>query len=183
MSHIFNPKNFKKLDHPNRKKALPIDDVLSILELEKHIHLADVGCGVGYFAFPFAEKVELVYAIDTADVMIEELKKRNTYSNIKTYVGEFTETLENKSVDVFFTSTLIHELPDFKTFTQAAYHCIKDGGQLVYLDFDIIPNTPGPALEKRVPSDHVVALFQSLNLKDICVHKIGDTFYMVVGRV
>lgn len=181
MSHIFDPKKFAKLDSPERRKKLPATEVIKLLKLPPGSRIADVGCGVGYFAFPFAQEGHTVFAIDTSEIMIEELKRRIQSENISPLLGPFKDHLKVASIDVFFTSTLIHELDDLESFSNEAVSTLSEGGQLVHLDFDTKNDTMGPPLHKRVPSQKVIDLFNALGLKDITHHAINDVFYMVTG--
>ena len=181
MTHIFNEKHFKKLDSPERRKILPIDDVISMIGLKDDMVVADVGCGIGYFSFPFAKVSDKVYGIDISEVMIEELTKRNTSHNVIPLLGDFVEKL-NENVDIFFTSTVIHELPDLGEFTKSAIDKLTLNGQLVYLDFQKKETGFGPSVDKRVSSDDVVKLFETFGLNEIDKILLNDVFYIVKGR-
>ncbi|MCH4891391.1 class I SAM-dependent methyltransferase [Acidaminobacter sp. JC074] len=181
MSHIFNEKHFKKLDSPERRKILPIDKVIESIQLDENMIVADVGCGIGYFSFPFSQTAKKVYGIDISEVMIEELEKRNKDKLVIPILGDFKEKLSEK-VHVFFTSTVIHELPDLKQFTRDAIDKLDVDGRLIYLDFQKKETGFGPSVEKRVASDDVVQLFESLGLKDIENIELNDVFYLVIGK-
>lgn len=144
-------------------------------------HIADVGCGIGYFSFPFAEHFEVVHAIDINPIMIDELKRRNKMDNIQVGLGDFNDLLADDSQDVFFTATVIHELDDLSGFTKDAIRKLKIGGTIAYLDFEKKEGSMGPPIEKRVASSSVEALFREMKLKDIRTHKIGQDFYLTTG--
>lgn len=182
MSHIFNPKHFKKLESKERYVLLPPELIIEHLGLQPAWTVADVGCGIGYFSFPFAEHVKKVIGIDISDVMMEEFNKRNSYSNVQGRLGDFSDLLDHASVDVFFTATVIHELNDLPSFTKAAYQVVKSGGKLAYLDFMKKDTTAGPPVSKRIASETVVSLFQEIGLSNITTSKINDVFYLVVGE-
>lgn len=181
MSHIFDDKKFAKLDSPERKKAMPVVDVLELLPHKNGV-IADVGCGIGYFSKPFAAYYKEVYAIDISALMIDELKKRITEENISPLLGDFNTLLDNDSLDVFFTATVIHEIEDLEGFTKQAIHKLKSEGTIVYLDFEKNGSQMGPPNEKRIASSEVVELFKTLSLRDIKTYPIKDNFYIVLGR-
>ncbi len=181
MSHIFDEKKFKKLDSPERRKALPVEEVLAALPTTKG-SIADVGCGIGYFSFPFAEFFDQVHAIDISAIMLDELERRSTYDNIHIGLGDFNELLKDGSMDIFFTATVIHELDDLKGFTELAIQKLKHGGYLAYLDFKKIDGTMGPDVNKRIAEESVEALFGDLGLKEIEAHSIKEVFYLVTGK-
>lgn len=181
MSHIFDDKKFKKLDSPERKKAMPVEAVMDALPIRTGI-IADVGCGVGYFSKPFATCFAQVLAIDISEIMINEFKNRITENNIVVMLGDFNELIADNSLDVFFTATVIHELPDLEAFTKQGIVKLKEDGYIAYLDFEKNGSEMGPPNEKRIASVEVMTLFQKMNLKDIKNHPIGDNFYLVIGQ-
>jgi len=182
MSHIFDSKKFKKLESPERKKMLPVSEVLSFLPLEKDSVVADVGCGIGYFSIPFAGVSTEVFAIDISQIMIDELKKRVSKENIRVCLGDFSNFLDKNSIDIFFTATVIHEVDDLKDFSLKAIEVIKTGGYLVYLDFMKKEMSFGPDIDKRISESELIDLYKELGLTDIMSHHISDTFYIVKGK-
>lgn len=58
MTHKFAVSNKDKLDNPKRRALLPPHDVLLKLGLPEGAKMADVGCGIGYFAILSAVKKE-----------------------------------------------------------------------------------------------------------------------------
>lgn len=181
MSHIFNEKHFKKLDSPERRKMLPVEKVMNHIGLEESMVVADVGCGIGYFSFPFSEVTRKVYGIDISEVMITELIKRNRSDKVVPILGNFVEKLDEQ-VDVFFTATVIHELDNLDKFTKDAIAKLKPQGQLVYLDFQKKETGPGPDVDKRIAADTVVDLFNNHGLYDVEKIILNDVFYIVKGK-
>lgn len=182
MTHIFNDKQFKKLESPARRKSLPIEKVIDLMAIGQEATIADVGCGIGYFAFPFSKRAKKVYAIDISQVMIDELNKRNDVEKIIPLLGDFNDLLEEK-VDIFFTSTLIHELEDLQSFTKDAIQHLSPNGRLVFLDFRKKETGMGPDVDKRIASEDLKVLFEEYKLRDVKIHYINDIFYMVEGKL
>jgi len=181
MSHIFDPKHFKKLDSPERKKVLPQEDIIALLKPNASLVAADIGCGVGYFSIPFTDHYQTVKAIDISEIMVGELRNRTSQPNIEIMLGDFNTLLDEASVDLFFTCTVIHEVDDLKLFTQQAISKLKSEGQLAYVDFIKKDSTIGPPQSKRIASDDLMVLLSELGLKDIECHNIKNEFYMVTG--
>jgi len=182
MSHIFDPKKFKKLDDPKRKELMPIDKVSDFLCIDSDTLIADVGCGVGYFSIPFSNIAREVYAVDISEIMINELKIRVSQENIRILLGDFSSFLDEDSLDIFFTSTVIHELDDLSDFTNNAYKCVKKGGYIAYLDFMKKEMPFGPDYDKRVSSDDLMSLFKSMGMTDIEMITLSETYYLVKGK-
>lgn len=181
MSHIFDERKFAKLDNPERRKILPVQEVIEIIGLDKSMIVADVGCGIGYFTFPLAEASKKVYGIDISELMINELVRRNHSDKVIPILGDFIEKLK-EHVDVFFASTVIHELDNLEKFTKNAIDKLNAGGRLVYLDFQKKDTGFGPSVEKRVSADFVMDLFEECGLHSIEKAYLNDVFYIVSGR-
>jgi hypothetical protein len=52
MTHKFDVNNKNKLDNPKRREMLPIEKIFKIIGLRQGEHIADVGCGIGFFSIP-----------------------------------------------------------------------------------------------------------------------------------
>ncbi|RUM88282.1 MAG: methyltransferase, partial [Thermodesulfatator sp.] len=57
MAHRFDPRKKHKLESEERRRLLPPEAVLELLELTPGETLVDLGCGPGYFALPAAERL------------------------------------------------------------------------------------------------------------------------------
>ena len=76
MSHKFDAKNKHKLDNETRRKMLPPEQTLLSLGLKEGDIMADIGCGIGYFAVPASKivgKSGKVFAMDILPEMLEEV--------------------------------------------------------------------------------------------------------------
>lgn len=185
MTHIFDDKKFKKLESPERYKIMPPEAVLKHLKIENKV-IADVGCGIGYFSFPMAQSAKEVIALDISEIMIEEISRRVQDRKVNNITVKQNTSehlmLDEKSVDLFFTSTLIHELDDFKAFTETALTRLRIGGHIAYFDFEKKETGFGPDVEKRIASESVMNLFEKLGLKAIQRYMVNDIFYLVIGE-
>lgn len=189
MNHIFDDKKFKKLESPERLKIMPPDLIISHLNIKSGDVIADVGCGIGYFAFPFADVVGesgSIKAADISDIMIEELTKRvksRNYKNIQVIKSSNTDIgIDKSSVNLFFTSTLTHELEDLEGFTATAINTLKEDGRIAYFDFEKKDTGFGPSLEKRVSSESVIDLFKSKGLTDVIKYEVNNAFYLIIAK-
>jgi ubiquinone/menaquinone biosynthesis C-methylase UbiE len=181
MTHIFNPEHFKKLDSPERKKSLPPAEIINLLSKNSDSIIADVGCGVGYFSIPFAAHYKLIHAIDISEIMVNEFKNRTCLENIRISLGDFDELLDDNSVDVFFTSTVIHEVDDLLDFTKKAVSKLTTSGTIAYIDFIKQNSKMGPPEHKRIASETVENMYTSFGLHSIVTYNIHNEFYLVMG--
>lgn len=73
--HKFDPKKTGRLDSPERRKILPEERVLELLELGGEETVVDYGAGSGVLTVPVSESVPagLVYAVDESREMLRHL--------------------------------------------------------------------------------------------------------------
>lgn len=119
MGHRFDPKHVGKLDSPERRKMLPPDDILRMLDVQKDHTVADIGCGPGYFTIPVARLSKAtVYGVDVSSEMLCLLKEKAEYEGIANISlvespAEHT-TLSGDSVDRIICSLVLHEVDDLR---------------------------------------------------------------------
>ena len=76
--------------------------------------ILDIGCGEGYYAIPFAGKLESsYYAVDIDDELLEVVKRKaesKQIDNISTFcsIDQFLETYYNEQVDIILTEVIEH---------------------------------------------------------------------------
>ncbi len=113
--------------------------------------------------------------------MVNEFKNRTCLENIRISLGDFDELLDDNSVDVFFTSTVIHEVDDLLDFTKKAVSKLTTSGTIAYIDFIKQNSKMGPPEHKRIASETVENMYTSFGLHSIVTYNIHNEFYLVMG--
>ena len=152
--HRFDPKDAARLDNEWRRSALPPHAALEALGLRETDTVLDVGCGIGYLAFPAADFIgptRKVYAMDVSEVMLDEMDRRIRVQNVPNVVAYLTDgkdwKLGDASVTFVLCSTVLHEVDDTTAFLSEAKRVLKPGGRI-----GIVEWTPGSATSGRGPS-------------------------------
>lgn len=117
----------------------PSDALLFLVtlgELDKESDIADIGTGTGRIALELAKYVRLVYAVDTANVMLEQLQvsaEKEGLSNIRTIEapGE-TTGLVGESLDLVTIAQAFHWM-DKRAALVEANRILKSKKNLVLL--------------------------------------------------
>src|SRR5512137_3064281 len=81
----------ERLEGPHRKEAIPPENVVGRMHLSKKDVVVDLGAGIGYFAFPMAERAKEVTAVDIEQKMIDVLNQRlaeRRVTNVKAIKAE-----------------------------------------------------------------------------------------------
>ena len=120
--------------------------IVASLGLAPGVAIADIGAGTGLFLAPFTEAVGesgAVYAVDISPRFLEHLRERAKAEGLTAVrVVEGTERsveLPGASVDVAFVCDVYHHFEYPKGSLASLMRAIRPGGQLVVIDFRLIP--------------------------------------------
>jgi len=176
-----------RLDDPERRVWLPVDDVVRGLDLRAGMVVADIGAGTGYFARPLARAVAPageVLAVDLQPQMLERLRGSLTSDlSIRLIQAEATRTtLDASSVDVVFTANVWHELDDRGAALVEFARILRPAGRLAVLDWRTdVSSPPGPPLEHRVTASAVVEMLGRAGWSGAAATLVGKYSYLVVA--
>lgn len=93
----------------------------------------DIGCGTGEFTKKIAMKVKEVIAIDIADQMIIEARKRHPSENIRYILQDFDNINEKEHFDCIVSIATFHHL-SLDTALPKIKRMLNPGGILIVLD-------------------------------------------------
>jgi ubiquinone/menaquinone biosynthesis C-methylase UbiE len=185
---MFSHRDAHKLDDPERRVWLPVDEVIKTLGLEPGMVVADIGAGTGYFALPMAAAVApggTVYAVDVQPEMLAELRARATAGEpIELVEADATQTtLATGSQDLVFSANVWHELDDRDAALTEFARVLRPGARVAIVDWRIDVNQPpGPPVAHRVPQGHVVEQLRGRSWTDIESAGVGRYGYLVAAR-
>lgn len=158
-----NPARAHKLDDPGRKKELPPEIIVELVNPFAGMTFADLGAGTGYCTLAVAEALAgagRIYALDAQEQMLALLRaKLATHPH-----GMMVETvltpddalaLPDEAVDTILCCNVYHELPDQAAYARGMRRTLKPGGRLVIIDWQPLP--PGAERIKGPPAHHRVA--------------------------
>lgn len=130
------------LERPERADEERPELLLSALNLEPGMTVADIGAGTGYYSWRMAQRVGAggtVYAVDIQPGMIELLGRqmsRRGASNVKALLGTPTDPkLPPSSIDLALMVDVYHELEYPYEMLAAVVRALKPGGRLAFVEF------------------------------------------------
>ncbi len=189
MAHKFDPKKFKKLDSAERRSIMPPRETLLKLGLRKNDVFVDIGCGIGYFTIPALDIVGQdgrVYAIDTSDKMLSELKKRVNAESIPNLhlirTEEYQFGIEKASVNFAFMSNVLHEIDDKPLFLTLIRDMLVDRGTVAIIEWEKRESGYGPPMKYRLDRENLRMLLVDQGYGDIHISRMHEDFYSMVGR-
>ena len=150
-------------NNPNRKAWDRTDELLGRLDIRPGEHIADIGCGGGYFSWQFAKMVGetgKVYATEInqdAIAYLQSFIKAYDVKNIETVVTRMNDAgLPANSVDTVFMCSMYHAVYitniEFVKdhFIDTVKKALRKGGRVIVVDNDIpepgIPSYYGPGI-------------------------------------
>ena len=147
-----------RLEGPERRAAIPRDEIIPRMSLTKLQTLVDLGAGTGYFSVPIAQKVRRVISVDLEPRMFSVLSQRILLAgitNIDMIRGMITRIpLADSSVDHVLAAFVYHEVPRPTKMMFEAARVLRPGGIMTLLDFQKKETSVGPPVnERKTPND------------------------------
>jgi ubiquinone/menaquinone biosynthesis C-methylase UbiE len=164
-------------NNPRRNVWEKTDEILKFLNIKSGEHIADVGCGYGYYTNKFAEIVGdtgKVYAIDiNKDVQryVEKIRKKYNQSVETKRVRLNDIALDEASVDTVFLCSVYHSVyiasiefvkDDFVSSIKMA---LKKSGRLVIVDNPIVAPSEVPFFGPCVAKELVIGQLKHYGFK------------------
>ena len=179
-NHIDRPRH----DHRGKTSESLVDkkEVLRVLDIKEGQTILDAGCGDGYMAKEFAERVEStgkVYALDVDEIAIENLRKTAGTDIIKPVIGDISTgtSLEESSMDLIYISNVLHGFSESQMagFARETRRLLKTGGILAILELKKEEMPFGPPINIRLSPGE---LKEKLPLKPKDTIDIGNYLYL-----
>ncbi len=151
----------ERLDGKERRRAIPPEKIVDHLRLRRTDEVADLGSGIGFFAFPMAARAKSVVCVDIEKKMLDELSRRmmkRKVRNILPLMGDIQEPpIVDASVDHVLGAFVFHEVEDPRIFLYECNRVLRPDGLLTIVDFQKhAPIEFGPPEEIRKTPEQVV---------------------------
>jgi ubiquinone/menaquinone biosynthesis C-methylase UbiE len=188
MDKVFKPENKHKLDSDQRRKLVPPEAVLDLMEIEKGDTLLDVGAGIGYFAVPAVRYVGpggKVIAADISREMLDETKRRAAQSGVTVdplLCGADRIPLPDAAADKILLAFVLHEVDDRAAYLREMRRLLKDGGALTIVEWDTIESPMGPPQSERISRRELESLIGAVGYVSVKDAQINDYQYACVMK-
>ncbi|KAB8238236.1 class I SAM-dependent methyltransferase [Aspergillus alliaceus] len=123
-------------------------------EKKSTLDVLEVGCGTGLLSVRVAPLVHEIVAVDTAEGMIEMLKRKTTQPDTPKNILPICKLLEDpedpalppsgeqnpagarRKFDLALSHLVLHHIPDLRPFLRMLLGCLKPGGRIALTDFE-----------------------------------------------
>jgi len=183
----FDPAMMAKLDNPERRKALPPEQLLTMLNIKETDNILDLGAGTGYFTIPAAQMTQgQVYALDVEPQMLDALKERvnnQALENVQYVEGVIEEIpLKDSIADHVIASFVLHEVEPLSKGLQEIYRSLKGNGTCFCLEWEKKESDQGPPLHHRIHSTDMEEAMKKEGFKIINKFFPTDQHYILIAQ-
>lgn len=185
--HEFDPERKDVLVPEERRELLDPDRLLAALPLRPYMHIADVGCGPGYFSLPLAKYLYegKLYAVDVQEEMLEACRER--LAPFKFTNTEFILSTENDiplspdSLDGALLAFVLHHAEDKPAFLRMIASLLKKSAWVAVLEWRKEEMEEGPPVHVRLELEETWQLMTKAGLRGITQHTLNEKQYMLMG--
>ena len=178
----------KRYLSPERQEKLDFLFITSHMPIEPDQHVADIGCGPGFFSIPMAKLLIYgkLYALDIEERMLEVLRQRvreAKLGNVEILLSKETEfPLDEQSVDGVFMAFVLHKLQDRVAFLRACAQLLKSRGWCTVLEWYRKETDHGPPVEGRIEPEELRDLARQAGLDFRWWRDLNGDQYMALMR-
>ena len=179
-----------KMEAPDREEWQRPADVLQALALKPGQVACDIGSGPGYFALRLARAVGeggLVYAVDVEPRILGALRDRIEKSGARNVVPVLSlprdPLLPRAACDLILIVDTFHHFPDPVAYLRRLTGSLREGGQLVNVDFHKRELPVGPGLDHKVSREEFLAKARAAGLVLKSEHSFLPYQYFLVLEV
>ena len=170
---------------PQREEELDPFMVMTYMPITPNDHVADIGCGPGYFSIPLAKHLihGRLYAMDILDEMLEAVRRRvseTRLGNVEVMKCSPTEfPLPAGSLDGVMLAFVLHRSEDKVGMMVALRELLKPRGWCTVLDWYRKDTGGGPPLEIRIEPPEMEELARSAGFQLRGWRDLNGKQYMV----
>jgi len=179
-----------KMEAPDREEWQKPAQVLQALALKPGHVACDVGSGPGYFALRLARAVGeggLVYAVDVEPRILGVLRDRIEKNGARNVVPVLSlpgdPLLPRAACDLILIVDTFHHFPDPVAYLRRLTGSLREGGQLVNVDFHKRDLPVGPGLDHKVSREEFLAKARAAGLVLKSEHSFLPYQYFLVLEV
>ena len=184
----FDPASKEGLVSRERREALDPQRVLSLVPIQYHQTIADIGCGPGYFTVPIAKSLfgGKVYALDVQQEMLDATQAafdEINLTNVEVRLSKEKQLpLDDGSLDGALIAFVLQESQDPQALLSEAKRCLKDAGWLAVLEWRKEEMEAGPPLAQRIDSEELRGMSEEAGFRIKMEHKLNGSQYMITMR-
>jgi ubiquinone/menaquinone biosynthesis C-methylase UbiE len=188
MDKQFKHENMHRLDSDERRKLVPPEAVLDLMNIQPGATLLDAGAGIGYFAIPAAARVGAggkVIAADLSQEMLDELSRRAGEAGVAVdtvLCGADSIPLADATADLILLAFVLHEVEDQTAYLREMSRLLKGTGALTIVEWDTVASPTGPHQHERIGRPELGRLADAAGLAPVKDARINEYHYACIVK-
>ncbi|WP_281202839.1 class I SAM-dependent methyltransferase [Cytobacillus kochii] len=182
-----NEKVKRKISHLENIDRFSAEELFQYLPLNHSDVVLDIGAGAGYVALPIAERVDLVYALDLDEEILNYLQltaEKRGITNIQPVIANFKDIpLADDKVDIAIASISLHEVKPLSAVLEEIMRTLKSRGTFLCIDIEKTADARGP----RVSSGDMMKAMENAGFSDmkmtVSPQKLGSEPVYIIRAV
>ncbi len=176
----------EELTRVDRAEILDPQSVFPLLPMRVYQHIADIGCGPGYFSIPLAKYAfdGKIYAVDIQQGMLDALGKRveeTRLSNVNLLLSKESKIpIDDATLDGAILVNSLHEASKPVDLLKETRRSLQKGGWAAIIDWRKEKMEIGPPLAARLERDKAVKAAESAGFRVQSVHDLNQWEYIVL---
>lgn len=182
------PEEYAKfLEGADRVARMQVPRVVSALELEPGMKVADIGSGSGLFTRPMARAVGptgTAYAVDIDPALLQIVERSaadEKIPNVKTIRGSPADPKLPEPIDLAFVCDTLHHIEKPEAYLQTLKKYLTPGGRIVVIDFS--DKWPQGHESMRYSLEQLEGWMMAAGMTRVASHPWLDNSFFVVYRV
>lgn len=171
---------------------LNVEEVLKAVHIEGAMQIADLGCGPGYFAIPFARLLQeggRVYAFDVQQSMLEAVRakaKLEHLYNIETFWTDLEKVgatkLKDDTMDLVLLANILFQAEEKEEILREAHRILRRDGVAIIVEWDESQSVLGPPGHARVGKTFLGDLMKQVGFHLLKEFPAGKYHYGLVFK-
>lgn len=184
----FDPQDKEVLLSAERRKALDMYRLLSLIPILPHHVVADIGCGPGFFTVPLAKYLwdGKLYAVDIQQEMLDAAKEAvdsERLSNVEFVKStERRLPLEKERLDGALMAFVLQEAAGRESLLKEVRRCMRTPGWAVVIEWHKKKSEEGPPFKQRIKDTEMVDLLDKTGFRVASRRDLNSKQYMVLAR-
>ena len=179
----------KRFESPERDKYQQPEKVMDYLGNISGERIMDLGAGSGYFSVRMVNNGAYVIAADVDDEFLKYLKDRKKKEGFTDKQMEIRKIphndcgLQKKEADKVLIVNTYHHIEDRVKYFNKMLSGLKDGGEVIVIDFFKKPLEVGPPPEHKISKEQVMRELKEAGFKTIVYNiKLLPSQYIIHAK-